>query len=65
MTGVLLPMSAFSFKAIDGDRIDDHLLDDCAKLFSANYGVWGESAGPYLSGMSPQLTIPKHIFSFQ
>jgi len=57
-------LTAFFFKAIDGNGIEDRLLDDCAKLFSAHYGVWGESAGPYLSGMFPQLTIPKRIFSF-
>jgi len=43
--------SAFSFIALDGAEVSDTLLASCAKLFSANYGVWGELAGSALTGM--------------
>lgn len=43
--------SAFSFIALHGAEVSKDLLDDCAKLFSANYGVWGDLAGPSLAGI--------------
>ncbi|KAF8496763.1 hypothetical protein F5888DRAFT_1702354 [Russula emetica] len=32
------------FCALDGTKVSNDLLDSCAKLFSANYGIWGEKA---------------------
>jgi len=39
----LLPVPP-TYSAVAGDAISDELLESCAKLFSTNYGVWGEGA---------------------
>jgi len=43
-----------TFSATSGDGLDDQLLNNCAKLFSENYGIWGNLAAPPLSGTFPQ-----------
>jgi hypothetical protein len=55
---VFLPVSPssgsmFTFLAVTGSDIDDQLMATCAKLFSRNYGIWDELAGPALSGTFP------------
>jgi hypothetical protein len=39
------------YQGFNGDQVTDEMLDEAAKLFSENYGVWGEQAaaqmGPY------------------
>jgi hypothetical protein len=40
--------SAFSFIAIHGAEVTSDLLGKCAVVFSANYGVWGDLAGPLM-----------------
>ncbi|MCJ1476724.1 hypothetical protein MMC13_005392 [Lambiella insularis] len=41
-------MSTFSFELLTGDEITDDILKPAARLFSANYGVWGPLAAPNL-----------------
>jgi hypothetical protein len=44
---VILPTSSFRatvFTAISGSEITDDLLNSCANLFNANYGIWGSTA---------------------
>lgn len=31
------------YKVYPGNNIDDALLEQCAKLFTNNYGIWGQS----------------------
>ena len=38
--------SAFSFIATHGVEVTKDLLVKCAEVFSANYGIWGDFAGP-------------------
>jgi len=53
----LFPLQASSlmltFDATSGDGVDDQLLNNCAKLFSENYGIWGNLVAPPLSGTFP------------
>lgn len=55
---VILPVpsssSTLTFVATSGDAVDDQLLSNCAKLFSENYGIWGNLAPPSLSSTFPQ-----------
>lgn len=41
-------MNERRFKSFDGDRITDDMLTEAAKLFSENYGVWGEQAAQFM-----------------
>lgn len=45
---IIIPVSpsssSFLYSASVGKDVSDALLDQCARLFSTNYGVWGEKA---------------------
>jgi hypothetical protein len=45
---IILPVSpsksSYVYQVLDGSDLSDDLIDSCAKLFSSNYGVWGEKA---------------------
>ena len=49
----ILPISptptSLYYCASYGTEVSDDLLDSCAKLFSTNYGIWGENVPPPLS----------------
>jgi hypothetical protein len=57
---LLVPSSPDStfliYHALDGRRIDDDLLDRCAKLFSRNYGIWGHTPTA-VTGLKPDLSF--------
>jgi hypothetical protein len=36
--------TSLTYQAIEGTTISNELIDSCAKLFSANYSVWGVKA---------------------
>ena len=65
---VFLPVSpsrssfAFCFIALHGAEVTDDLLDKCAKVFSANYGVWGDLAGP-LAGIIHFSVVLEHVLT--
>ena len=40
--------SVFSFIATHGAEVTEDLLVKCAEVFSANYGIWGDLAGPLM-----------------
>jgi len=41
------PKAGFVYEATIGTDVSDGVLDSCARLFSLNYGVWGENAPSY------------------
>jgi hypothetical protein len=53
--------SSFHYFAIAGEDVTDDLLQKCAELFSAHYGVYGDKAATAspsrLPGISPALSI--------
>ena len=36
-----------------GSELSDLQLAECAKLFSANYGIWGEAVSQMAPGLKP------------
>ncbi len=38
-------MALQTYETFTRDQVTDAMLDDAAKLFSENYGVWGEHSG--------------------
>ena len=32
------------FRRFDDDKVTDNMLEEASKLFSENYGIWGEHA---------------------
>lgn len=37
-------MKQILYEIFPGDQVTDAMLDDAAKLFSENYGIWGEQS---------------------
>ncbi|THH15290.1 hypothetical protein EW146_g5154 [Bondarzewia mesenterica] len=70
---IVLPNSPTSSSLIyiahDGKEIDDALLDRCAKLFSNNYGIWGQSPtatqGPKPGSLPPSFAFPMRLTRMQ
>ncbi|THH04297.1 hypothetical protein EW146_g10212 [Bondarzewia mesenterica] len=70
---IVLPNSPTSSSLIyiahDGNEINDALLDRCAKLFSNNYGIWGQSPtatqGPKPGSSPPTFTYPMRLTRMQ
>ena len=44
--------SRFVYKSYYGSEIDDSLMERCAKLFSNNYGIWGQNTA-VVRGLKP------------
>jgi hypothetical protein len=38
-------MTTQTYKTVPGHEVTDTMLEEAAKLFSENYGIWGEHSG--------------------
>ena len=60
-------MKQVSYEVYPGDQVTDAMLDDAAKLFSENYGIWGpKSHKPGTKRPPPSIPPfgdPNHIVS--
>ena len=54
--------SVFSFIATHGAEVTEDLLVKCAEVFSANYGIWGDLAGP-LMGIILFSVVLEHLLT--
>lgn len=54
-----LNMDTKVYEGFKSDEVTDEMLDEAAKLFSENYGVWGEHAaermGPFAKAGRPSM----------